>query len=111
MQIHRTSVWKIPENINAYIGLTHVFPLLVKSGDVRPAAGNVNGSSLNNRGSNGNYLSRSRNSATNAYRLNFNSSTTPTVTTNNRFNGFSVRAVRLCSALANYTMFAFRFIS
>lgn len=58
-----------------------------------PASGNVNGSSLNNRGSNGNYWSRSFNSAANAWKLNFNSGSANR-NTNNRYNGFSVRGVR-----------------
>ena len=58
-----------------------------------PASGNVNGSTLNNRGSNGNYWSRSFNSSANAWKLNFNSSD-QNVNTNNRNNGFAVRGVR-----------------
>lgn len=64
--------------------------------DVRifPAAGNRNGTSLNNRGTNGNYWSASLNSQTNGYNLNFNSTSVNPANTNNRFNGFSVRAVQ-----------------
>jgi len=59
-----------------------------------PASGNRNGTSLNNRGSNGNYWSSSLNSQTNGYNLNFNSSNVNPANNNNRFNGFSVRAVQ-----------------
>ena len=58
-----------------------------------PAAGYVDGGSLLSRGSNGRYWSRSFNSSSNAWKLNFNSSER-NVNTNNRNNGFSVRAVR-----------------
>ena len=58
------------------------------------AAGNYNGSSHNNEGSNGNYWSSSFNSADNAYNLNFNSEGVNPQNNNNRFNGFSVRAVQ-----------------
>jgi hypothetical protein len=59
-----------------------------------PASGNRNGTSLNNRGSNGNYWSSSLNSSTNGYNLNFNSTGVNPANNNNRFNGFSVRAVQ-----------------
>jgi uncharacterized protein (TIGR02145 family) len=59
-----------------------------------PAAGNGNGTSLNNRGTNGNYWSSSWNSADNAYNLNFNSSSVNPQNNNNRYNGNSVRAVQ-----------------
>ena len=59
-----------------------------------PASGNRNGTGLNNRGSNGNYWSASLNSQTNGYNLNFNSSGVNPANNNNRFNGFSVRAVQ-----------------
>lgn len=58
-----------------------------------PAAGNYNGTSLNNRGSNGNYWSSSWISATNARNLNFNSSSVNPQNSNNRRNGFSLRGV------------------
>lgn len=59
-----------------------------------PAAGNRNGSSLNNAGSNGNYWSSTPNSSNtdNAYELNFNSGNHNT-DWNNRYNGQSVRPV------------------
>ncbi len=58
-----------------------------------PAAGNGNGASLNNSGSNGNYWSSVPNSdSNNAYELNFNSSNRNT-NNNNRNNGQSVRPV------------------
>ena len=59
-----------------------------------PAAGNRNNSNgaLNNRGTNGYYWSSRENSATNAYYMNFNSSST-NMNNTNRWNGFSVRCV------------------
>jgi hypothetical protein len=59
-----------------------------------PCSGNGNGSSWNNRGSNGNYWSSSLNSATNGRNLNFNSGGVNPQNTNNRFNGFAGRAVQ-----------------
>lgn len=63
------------------------------SGSV-PAAGNRNGTSLNNAGSNGNYWSSTPNESNtqNAYNLNFNSDNHDT-NWNNRNNGQSVRPV------------------
>lgn len=60
-----------------------------------PAAGNGNGTSLNNSGSNGNYWSSTPNSSNsnNAWNLNFNSGNFNR-NNNNRNNGFSVRALR-----------------
>lgn len=58
-----------------------------------PAAGNVDGTSQNNRGSNGNYWSSSFNNATNAWNLNFNSGNV-NMNNNNRRNGMTVRAVQ-----------------
>ena len=58
-----------------------------------PAAGNVNGGSLNNRGSNGNYWSRSFYSSAYAWRLGFGSSGRD-VNALSRYGGFSVRPVR-----------------
>ncbi len=59
-----------------------------------PASGNYNGTSLNNRGTNGNYWSATFNSETNARNLNFNSSSVNPTNNNNRRNGFTVRAVQ-----------------
>ena len=59
-----------------------------------PASGNSNGTSLNNRGTNGNYWSVSLSSQTNGYRLYFNESGVNPANNNNRFNGFPVRAVQ-----------------
>lgn len=59
-----------------------------------PCSGNGNGSSWNNRGSNGNYWSRSLNSAVNGRNLNFNSGGVNPQNNNNRFNGFPVRPVQ-----------------
>lgn len=64
-----------------------------------PAAGNRNGTGLNNHGSNGNYWSSSLNSSTNGYNLNFNSTGVNPANNNNRFNGFTVRAVQHSSAI------------
>ena len=63
-----------------------------------PCAGNGNGTSLNNAGSNGNYWSSVPNSDNNnAYELNFNSSNHNT-NNNNRNNGQSVRPVQESAA-------------
>lgn len=59
-----------------------------------PCSGNGNGTSWNNRGSNGNYWSASLNSATQGRNLNFNSGGVNPQNNNNRFNGFAVRAVQ-----------------
>ena len=56
-----------------------------------PAAGNRNGLSINNVGSNGNYWSTTSQSATNAYNVNFNADNFNSQNNNNRYNGFSVR--------------------
>ena len=58
-----------------------------------PAAGNVNGGSLDRRGSYGRYWSRSVNSSSLAWKLEFNPSERY-VSTDSRHVGFSVRAVR-----------------
>ena len=62
-----------------------------------PAAGNRNGSTVNNAGSNGNYWSSSPNTsnANNAYNVNFNSGNLNPQNNNNRNNGNSVRLVRV----------------
>ena len=59
-----------------------------------PASGNGNGTSWNNRGSNGNYWSSTLNSAANGRNLNFNSGGVNPQNNNNRFNGFPVRPVQ-----------------
>ena len=59
-----------------------------------PAAGNRNGTSVNNAGSNGNYWSATHNNANNAYNVNFNGSNFNPDNNNNRNNGFSVRLVQ-----------------
>ena len=58
-----------------------------------PAAGYVSGGTLSRRGSDGNYWSRSFNSASNAWSLYFYSSAR-TVYADSRYDGFSVRPVR-----------------
>ena len=57
-------------------------------------SGNGNGTSWNNRGSNGNYWSSSLNSATNGRNLNFNSGGVNPQNYSSRFLGFAVRAVQ-----------------
>ena len=61
-----------------------------------PAAGNRNGTTVNNAGSNGNYWSSSPNTSNvnNAYNVNFNSGNLNPANNNNRNNGNSVRLVR-----------------
>ena len=59
-----------------------------------PASGRYNGTTLENRGTNGNYWSASFNSATNAYNLNFNSSNVNPQNNNNRYRGLTVRPVQ-----------------
>ena len=56
---------------------------------------NYNNGSLNNEGSNGNYWSRTANSGTNAYNLNFNSSNVNPQNNLNRGYGFALRCVGL----------------
>ncbi|MBQ6414288.1 hypothetical protein IJI28_01555 [Candidatus Saccharibacteria bacterium] len=57
-------------------------------------SGNVNGGSVNNRGSNGNFWSSTANSSNNAYNLNLNSSNVnPGTNNNNKYNGRTVRCV------------------
>ena len=58
-----------------------------------PAAGNYNGTTLQNLGTNGNYWTSTLNNATNAYNLNFNS-TNANMNNNARYNGMPVRAVQ-----------------
>ena len=70
-----------------------------------PASGNRNGTSLNNRGSNGNYWSSSLNSSANGYNMNFNSGGVNPANNNNRFNGFSVRAVQHLSTNKQQPLF------
>ena len=66
-----------------------------------PAAGYFDGTTLYRRGTDGYYWSSGYYSATNAYNLNFNSSTVNPQNNNNRRNGFSVRAVQHLSRLKN----------
>ena len=58
-----------------------------------PAAGNRNGTTVNNAGSNGNYWSSTYNNSNNARNLNFNSGNVNPQNNNNRYNGQSVRLV------------------
>lgn len=57
-------------------------------------SGNGNGSSWNNRGSNGNYWSASFNSARNARFLDFSSGGVNPQSNYNRYDGFAVRPVQ-----------------
>ena len=66
-----------------------------------PAAGNRNGKSVNNVGSNGNYWSSTANDSDNAWNLNFNGSDA-NMNNNNRYNGQSVRLVRVVQNLHFY---------
>ena len=59
-----------------------------------PASGDRGGTGLNNRGSNGNYWSASLYSQTYGYNLDFSSGGVYPANTDNRFYGFSVRAVQ-----------------
>ena len=101
-QIHRLSISEFTSGKISVerLGLLKGFSFRFVLGDNRwltlffPAAGYYNGTSLNNRGSNGNYWSSTWISATNARNLNFNSSGVNPQNNNNRRNGFSVRAVQ-----------------
>lgn len=68
-------------------------------------SGNGNGTSWNNRGSNGNYWSASFNSARNARNLNFNSGGVNPQNNNNRYNGFAVRPVQLTVLIILFLLF------
>lgn len=67
-----------------------------------PCSGNGNGTSWNNRGSNGNYWSQSLNSEVNGRNLNFNSGGVNPQNNNNRFNGFAGRPVQKSLWLSFY---------
>jgi hypothetical protein len=69
--------------------------LLTQARVFLPAAGNRNGTSVNNVGSNGNYWSAFYNNSNNAYNVNFNDSNLNPQNNNNRYNGFSVRLARV----------------
>ena len=58
-----------------------------------PAAGNRNGTSLNNVGSNGYYWSSSYNNSSSAYYLGFDSGIVNPNSSSYRYSGFSVRLV------------------
>ena len=59
-----------------------------------PAAGNRNGTDVNNVGDNGNYWSSTANGSNNAYNLNFDDNNVNPDDNNNRYNGNSVRLVQ-----------------
>ena len=59
-----------------------------------PCSGNGNGSSWNNRGSNGNYWSATWNSSRNARNLNFNSGGVNPQNSDYRYFGFALRPVQ-----------------
>ena len=76
--------------------------------DGMPAAGNRNGSSTNNVGSNGNYWSSTPNDSDNAYNLNFNSGN-HNVNWNNRSYGNSVRpALEIAPAVNSSSYIGYR---
>ena len=56
-------------------------------------SGNYNTGGANNLGVNGNYWSRTANSAQNGYNLNLNTSGVNPANNNNKYNGFAVRCV------------------
>ncbi|MDO4889139.1 MAG: hypothetical protein Q4A25_00375 [Candidatus Saccharibacteria bacterium] len=56
-------------------------------------AGNYNGTTLNNVGTNGNYWSSSIYNTNNSYNLNFNTSNVNPQNNNNKNNGNAVRCV------------------
>jgi len=90
-------------------GLSCSSPLLFSTEDcssLMPAAGNRNGTELNNRGSNGNYWSGSLNESnqSNAYNLNFNSGDR-NVNNNYRENGYTVRPVSELTVPAAHSLF------
>ena len=68
-----------------------------------PASGRYNGTSLENRGTNGYYWSASFNNSTNAYNLNFNSSNVNPQNNNNRYRGLTVRPVQHSPEATNET--------
>ena len=94
---HTSFTQDVIEKSKRYFSLEIINPSILsfKAVTVKsfPCSGNGNGSSWNNRGSNGNYWSSSLNSATNGRNLNFNSGGVNPQNNNNRFNGFAVRAV------------------
>lgn len=97
---HTSSLRRIGEKAKKLAGFACQFLWVIVKGYDRvgfflPAAGNYNGTTLNNRGSNGNYWSRSiYSNAANGYNLNFNSSAVNPQDGNARFFGFTVRAVQ-----------------
>jgi len=58
-----------------------------------PAAGNRNGTNVNDVGNNGNYWSSTANDENNAWNVNFNENNVNPDNNNNRNNGQSVRLV------------------
>ena len=94
------AVSTVRETVKSRIGLAarNSFPVSYQDMTIAtlffPCSGNGNGTSWNNRGSNGNYWSRSLNSAVNGRNLNFNSGGVNPQNNNNRFNGFAVRPVQ-----------------
>lgn len=86
----KKSAVKLPQSKESSLTLFNIDDYLENA----PAAGNRNGSSLNNAGENGNYWSSTPNesNSNNAYNLNFNSGN-QNVNWNNRNNGQSVRPV------------------
>lgn len=76
-----------------------------------PAAGNRNGTSLNNDGSNGNYWSASLNednNGNNAWNLNFNNGNYNSNNNYNRNNGLTVRPVEIANAATSPSITPYR---
>ena len=87
----KKSAVKLRDNKECSLTLFNIDDYLVSA----PAAGNRNGSSLNNAGNNGNYWSSTpndNNNDNNAYNLNFNNGN-ENVNNNNRNNGQTVRPI------------------
>ena len=110
------TVNSVCEKFKNFLGLAFSNPLQVSFQEVTvatlffPCSGNGNGSSWNNRGSNGNYWSSSLNSQTNGRNLNFNSGGVNPQNNNNRFNGFAVRPVQQSLQLSFFTFNATRLL-
>ncbi len=81
-----------------------LLPFNTASHQELPAAGNRNGTSLNNDGSNGNYWSATfneDNNDNNAWNLNFNNGNYNSNNNYNRNNGLSVRPVEIANTVAS----------
>lgn len=105
--IHRLHVFFLREKgkIARSLMAHNMFFWVFVKGCNRPFAcsGNGNGTTWNNRGSNGYYWSSSFNSSRNARNLNFNSGGVNPQNNSNRYNGFAVRAVQYTLLVAILT--------